>query len=214
MHTAVNKAIQVGRATAVAMGVGVMLALVLGLATVALAAVPGDPFRLGQVNAVNTLTRLTGSTNNAMLRINNGSAGPNATALDLQVAPGKPPMTVNSAVEVQGLNVDSLDGRNSNDFLEEATDRDDFLPDNAYTEVREIFGPGSGNVFSISAFCDPEDIALGGGGSDLTPGTGNEFVATNPHESDPRGWTTRFLDPGNGGRFDVTVRCADFPPLR
>jgi hypothetical protein len=47
MQTAVNKAIRVGRATMLAIGVGVVLALVLGFATVALAAVPGTPSSWG-----------------------------------------------------------------------------------------------------------------------------------------------------------------------
>jgi hypothetical protein len=57
MHTALKKAVRIGRAAALAMGVGLMVALlVLGVATVALAAVPGDPFRLGQLNVINNAT--------------------------------------------------------------------------------------------------------------------------------------------------------------
>jgi hypothetical protein len=43
MRTAANNVIRVGRATMLAIGMGVSLTLVLGVATVALAAVPGDP---------------------------------------------------------------------------------------------------------------------------------------------------------------------------
>jgi len=56
MHTAVNKAIRIGRTTMLALGVAVALALVFGFATVALAAVPGDPFKLGKVNVINNAT--------------------------------------------------------------------------------------------------------------------------------------------------------------
>jgi len=66
MQTAVKKAIRVGRATMLAIGVGVSLALVLGAATVALAAVPGDPFKLGQLNVINTTTTLQGGPPPAM----------------------------------------------------------------------------------------------------------------------------------------------------
>ena len=45
----------VGRATVFAVGLSVVLAVVLGVATAALAAVPGDPFRLGQVNSINAV---------------------------------------------------------------------------------------------------------------------------------------------------------------
>jgi hypothetical protein len=56
MYTAINKAIRVGRATMLAIGLGVSLAVVLGFATVALAAVPGDPFRLGKINQISNAT--------------------------------------------------------------------------------------------------------------------------------------------------------------
>jgi hypothetical protein len=46
-------ALRVARGTA--MGLAVMFAVVLGVATTALAAVPGDPFVLGKINAVNAM---------------------------------------------------------------------------------------------------------------------------------------------------------------
>jgi hypothetical protein len=55
MQTAIHLAIRVGRATVVAVGLGVSLALLLGIATMALAAVPGDPFKLGKINKVNAM---------------------------------------------------------------------------------------------------------------------------------------------------------------
>ena len=45
---------------ALVIGAVVISAVVLGVATVALAAAPGDPFRLGQVNAINKVTKLVG----------------------------------------------------------------------------------------------------------------------------------------------------------
>jgi hypothetical protein len=53
------------------MGSALMVAVVLGIATDAMAALPGDPFRLGQANAINALTCLAGDANSAMLRIDN-----------------------------------------------------------------------------------------------------------------------------------------------
>lgn len=212
--TIVKRTMWLGRGTATVMGLAMLLALTIGTATTALAAVPGNPFKLGQVNAINAASAISGNFNNAMLRVTNTSTGPSATALNLQVEPGKPPMRVNSTTEVQGLNVDSLDSKNSSDFLQEPSDREDFLPDNTYTEVEESFGPGSGRLAFFSAFCDEGDIALGGGGADTAPGSGAQFVGSIPHQSDSRGWTAQFIDSDNGSRFSATVRCADFPPLR
>ena len=42
------------------LGLAMTLALMLGGATTALAAVPGDPFKLGRVNTINALTSLVG----------------------------------------------------------------------------------------------------------------------------------------------------------
>ena len=83
-------------------------------------------------------------------------------------------MSVNSTTEVQGLNVDSLDSRNSSEFLQESTDRDDFLPNDTYVnEARSWSGP-SGTVFA-SVDCDTGDKLLGGGGRAASP---NEDTAT------------------------------------
>ncbi|MDF2701889.1 MAG: hypothetical protein K0S10_833 [Rubrobacteraceae bacterium] len=72
------------------------LALVVGVATMALAAVSGDPLKLEQANYIDALTRLTGAINNPMLRIDNNSTNASATALELRVEPGKAPMEVDS----------------------------------------------------------------------------------------------------------------------
>lgn len=120
MQTAMKKTIRLGRATMLAIGVGVSLALVLGLTTVALAAVPGDPFKLGQLNAVNAASSLVGSVNGAMLGIENqspGSKGAKAPALSLKVAPNNPPLTANpEAGTATGLSADELDGKDSTSF--------------------------------------------------------------------------------------------------
>jgi hypothetical protein len=96
----------------------VVVALVLVGAPAALAA-NGDPFILGQNNVATAITKLAGAVgvDGPMLRINNNNAGANATALNLQVEPGKPPMTVDSSVRVDNLNADRLDGQDSSAFL-------------------------------------------------------------------------------------------------
>ena len=98
-------------------GAVVTLALVFGAASTALAGTGvGARFDLGKTNTVNVVSRLVGSVAGPSLRIDNNSAASGATALDLQVEPGKPPMTVNSSTKVEGLNADSLDGADSFDF--------------------------------------------------------------------------------------------------
>ena len=99
------------------MGLAMLLALVLGVGTTALATVSGDPSKLGRTNAIGKISRLVGDTSAAMLRIDNNSTGPGPTALDLQVEPGKTPMEVNSSTEVQGMNVDEVDGKGASEFL-------------------------------------------------------------------------------------------------
>jgi hypothetical protein len=52
----------------------------------------GGVFNLGQTNTVNAITKLVGSVIGASLVIDNNSTDPAATALNLQVEPGKTPM--------------------------------------------------------------------------------------------------------------------------
>jgi hypothetical protein len=123
-----------GRGTATVMGVVVMLALTVGLASTALAGTGiGAPFNLGKTNTVNAKET------------------------------GKPPMSVNSTTEVQGLNVDSLDSKNSSDFLREPTDRDDFLPRKPYNKEGTSETGSLRQSESTSVTCDPGDTALSGG---------------------------------------------------
>ncbi len=103
----------IGRATVFTLGLAVVLAVMLGVTTGALAAVPGDPFKLGRTNVVNKVSTLTGKVTGPMLRIDNAGTG---TALDLRVDPGMPPMTVDSDARVTNLNTDKIDGQDSTAF--------------------------------------------------------------------------------------------------
>jgi len=98
-------------------GAVVTLALVLGVGTMAVAAVPGDPFKLGQYNRVDGLTVLASTLAGPVLRVDNDGSGP---ALDLRVGPTGPaatktvaPMEVDSTKRVKWLNVDQLDGKSA-----------------------------------------------------------------------------------------------------
>lgn len=116
VRNAVGKIVWMARATTVMVGLAIMLALVLGVVTSALAALPGDPFRLGQTNGIDAMSTLVGNVAGPLLRVDNSSTGAGATALSLQVEAGKPPMKVNSGAKVAKLNTDKLDGLDSTGF--------------------------------------------------------------------------------------------------
>jgi hypothetical protein len=112
----ISKVMLVGRATVFAVGLAVVLALVLGVATAALGA-PVSTFRLGQINTSNLVSTLAGAVAGPNLKIQNTGNDPNATALELQVSPGRAPMTVNAgAGKVTNLDADKVDGREAGSF--------------------------------------------------------------------------------------------------
>jgi hypothetical protein len=204
----IKSIMNVGRATVFAIGLAVILAVVLGAATTANAKA-GDPLKLGRLNTVNQLTQLVGSVAGPSLRIDNNSAEFGATALRLEVEPGKPPMSVNSTTEVQGLNVDSIDSLSSNDFLQESSDRDDFLPSRTYTVEDRRIGSGGDSVASRFANCDSGDIALGGGGA-----SSEDSILLDSAPLPPSGWFANFRDVDFPSEIRAVVICADFPPTR
>jgi hypothetical protein len=95
----------------------VATALTLGTASAALAGSGvGGVFNLGKTNTVNAITTLVGSVTGPSLRLDNNSTNSAATALDLQVEPGKTPMKVNSTTKVANLNADRLDDKSAEDL--------------------------------------------------------------------------------------------------
>lgn len=116
--TIIRKTFRIARGTALVLGMAMMLALALGVASVALAAVPGDPFRLGQVNVIDALTQLVGEKTGPMLRIDNNGPG---YALQLLVEPNRAPLVVNAdSGKAVNLNADELDGKDSGEFVQNA----------------------------------------------------------------------------------------------
>jgi hypothetical protein len=112
-----EKVMFVGRATTFTVGLAVILALTVGLATTALAGTGvGACFQLGKTNTVDAITKLVGSVAGPSLLIDNNFTGANATALELQVEAGKAPMKVNSDAQVANLNADKLDGKSANEI--------------------------------------------------------------------------------------------------
>src|SRR5687768_10523137 len=84
LGTTVRKVTWMARATTTIVGLALMLALVFGVATTALAGTGvGATFNLGQTNTVNAVSKLVGSVAGPSLQIDNNSADAAATALDL-----------------------------------------------------------------------------------------------------------------------------------
>jgi hypothetical protein len=110
----------------------------------------GGVFNLGVSNSVNAITALTGSVAGPSLRATNNSTNAGATALNLQVATGKPPMTVNSGTKVTNLNADRVDGK------------DGFMDDTTY-QVSKSFTGTANTYFSTNLSCDAQDKVLSGG---------------------------------------------------
>ena len=118
IRSALGKVAWVGRTASMVFGLALVMALLFGAVSVALAG-NLDPLKLGSLK--NSATRVTGLTGNvdgaAALRVTNPNSDFNDTALDLRVQEGEAPMAVNSAGKVANLNVDRLDGNDSSDFL-------------------------------------------------------------------------------------------------
>ncbi|MGH3088600.1 MAG: hypothetical protein ACRDSJ_14950 [Rubrobacteraceae bacterium] len=103
------KVMWVGRATVFLVGLSVILAMVVGAASMAFAA-NGKPFLLGKGNVATKVTTL----------IKKG-VGP---ALSLKVGSG-PPLRVNSSAPVANLNADEVDGQDAASFAASGHDHDD-----------------------------------------------------------------------------------------
>ena len=142
MKAIASKVMWVGRATVFLVGLSVILAVVLGVAATALAGTGvGAPFNLGRDNTVNRLSTLVGSVGSgANLLIDNNSTNRNATALNLQVEPGRAPLRVNSSTKVGKLNADMLDGQDSSSLLVTGDGKE-----GGFTNIN---GCGSGPVLS------------------------------------------------------------------
>jgi len=93
-----------------------LLALFVSLGGASYAATGGN-FVLGQSNTATTASTLTANVSGKALTLKNTSTAAGATALNLNVAAGRPPFMTSSAVKVANLNADNLDGQDSTAFL-------------------------------------------------------------------------------------------------
>ena len=189
------------RTTTTVVGLAIMLALVLGVATTALAGTGvGARFDLGKTNAVNQISKLVGSVAGPSLQIDNNSADVRATALDLQVEPGKAPMSVNSDGRVANLNADKLDGQEASAFM----------PAKTYRVDKPIT---IDVVFSTAVLCDTGDLAISSAWANKDAGT--EIVTAAPSLGNP-GAMIFLINSDSPLLDDMTLMavCADMPPLR
>ena len=223
MHAAVDKAVRAGRATALAIGVGVVLALVLGVATVALAAVPGDPFRLGKVNVINdATTTLRGSfqglpvgtrpilevvqeqgSGGPAMRVENAQGGIGREGIRIKVAQGNTPISVNPEAGKANLNVDRLDGMSDEDFLSASR---------VYSKTALKTGPGGGGAVNFTALdgsqglaCDEGDVALWAG---ATAGGATDFLQSVIPASS-RSFAAIIRDNNEPNNHRATIVCSD-----
>jgi hypothetical protein len=127
-----------------ALTTAIVLAVVIAGTT--LAAATGDPLRLGMTNTINAATTWSGAATSRLLQISNTSTAAGARALSvlssaaastlyvqntgtgagvqIQVAAGKPPITVNGAAgKATNLNADKLDGLDSTQLQRDGTIR-------------------------------------------------------------------------------------------
>ena len=201
LRSAASKVMWVGRATVFLVGLAVILAVVLGVATAALAGTGiGATFNLGRLNTVNQISRLVGSTDNPMLRVDNNNAGTNATALDLQVEPGRAPMKVSSSTQVANLNADLLDGRSSSAFVANSI----YMLGSGQERPGTVLGDGS-KVLSQS--CLSGDRLLSGGPASVN--AASDVLDSFPTNTST--WQARINDSAvsGGDNFTVLVLCAD-----
>jgi hypothetical protein len=181
MTSIAKKVMLLGKATTFTVGLAVILALTVGLASTALAGTGvGARFQLGKVNTVNAVTKLMGTVAGPSLVVDNNASGTAATALDLQVEPGNAPMKVNSGTRVTNLNADKLDGKDSTQFQQAgALVPQDLALVNGWIEYGSGFG-------TPAFYKDAEGMVhLEGTIYCTTPNTGCGAVAFLPASSRP-----------------------------
>ena len=195
----------IGRVTVLSVGLAVMFALVVGVASAAFGA-NGNPWLLGRGNVATAITKLAGAAgvNGPMLQLINNNTDADDTALDLRVQSGEPPMTVNSSTKVNNLNADQLDGLDFTFFARNST----YMTEGVVNEGL-LLGDGTHKAI---AFCEPGDVLISGGPANINKttdllesfpapapvGTGTEFV-----------WNVRVDKNGSADNFNVVVLCRD-----
>ena len=112
IRSAVSKVVWVGRTTVFLVGLAVILAVVFGVASTALAhKADRGLFHLGHTNAGKALSTLVGTLATPILKVDNNGTGP---ALQLEAGSDQPPLVANAdSGTVTNLFADELDGEDS-----------------------------------------------------------------------------------------------------
>jgi hypothetical protein len=220
------RALGTGKVTVLA----VVAALTLFTASTALGATGGN-FILGVANTATDpdgtgtatgITQLTANLANPAMKLINTGTGTNATALNLQTATTKPPMTVNSKTKVANLNADSVDNLSANQISRGGTDGDDTFT--TITEAGQVvndanFTAPQKGAFLVSwsawKYCAGEDVAEAQLFLDGV-GDGSFFVVPNcdpdPTDAGLSYGTESFqkLIPVAAGAHNLQIRAHDF----
>jgi uncharacterized iron-regulated membrane protein len=204
IKSALGKVMWVGRASVFVVGLAVILAMVMGLASAAFSATGGN-FILGQSNSANAPTTLVGQivdTTKSALVLKNPNGG---SALQLQANSGIAPMKVNAAAgKATNLNADKLDGKDSTQFT----------PTTNYVTTQASPSIGNGAISANAASCDQGDgDVLLSGGVQLNAPAQQEVVESRPID-DPnldswRGSVRDNTPSTTGAGYAVTALCAD-----
>jgi len=203
IRSVADKVMWVGRTASMVFGLALILGVTFGVASMALAAVPGDPFRLGRLNTVNALTELVGRRDGPMLRVENDSSGAKAHALNLRVASDKPPLKVNSSAKVANLNSDELDGR----------DASALMPARIYTVDKTIVMGTNVTGTTHVIFCDEGDVPISGGFSGLGPQTQIKQSSRVVYLEQPTWWVGANKPVGPEDTWTAQAVCVDFGEL-
>lgn len=164
MKTIRDRAFGIARGMALALGVAVMFALTVGLASEAFGANGGSLILGKAANVATSVTGLVGRVaSGAALMVSNPSGGP---ALELRVNAGKAPMKVNSSGKVANLNADRLDGKDAGQLVE-----------NAGKTTYTVFGPWVSGDPSVIVAEQSFDVTRF---TSSSPGVGQRDVLLNP----------------------------------
>ena len=185
VRSATSKVMWVGRATVFVVGLAVIMALLFGVATMALGA-NGDFFKVGRSNFASAVSVLDKS-----------GTGP---ALLLRVDSGAP-LAVNSSTKVSNLNADLIDGKNSSALM----------PAQTYVvEHEEVIEPPT-TAISRAILCDEEDVPISGGFGSLD--SESQIISSRRIVlGDREAWLVAVRS-SESDTFLVEAVCADFPPM-